>query len=302
VDREIGDQSVLIPSCDDLGIGRNPRLQSGGERAAQGRLRTFLHGPAADYAESRDRMDLDGTSRLSADLKFGTLSVRQLWAAVADALGDTQSARSYQNELIWREFTHSTLWDRPELMEEPFRANFRGFPWREDEADWDAWVDGRTGYPVVDAAARQLLSEGFVHNRARMVSASFLTKHLMIDYRHGESHYMRYLTDGDWAQNNAGWQWSAGCGCDAQPYFRVFNPVTQGKKFDPEGDYVRRWVPELAKMPAKYVHCPWEAAEALLEDAGVRLGDDYPRPVVEHKLARQRYLDAASKHLKGGEP
>lgn len=297
---EIAAQSVPIPSCEDLGITPNPRLQAGGEPAAQRRLRAFLRGPAADYAESRDRMDLDRTSRLSADLKFGTLSIRQVWSAVVKAPGDTESARAFRNELIWREFTHSTLWDRPELMQEPFRSEFLGFPWRKDDAGWDAWVAGKTGYPVVDAAARQLFSEGFVHNRARMISASFLTKHLMIDYRRGEAHYMKYLTDGDWAQNNAGWQWSAGCGCDAQPYFRVFNPVTQGKKFDPDGNYVRQWVPELAKIPARHIHCPWEAPDTVLENAGVRLGDNYPRPVVDHKQARQRYLDAAYAHLKGG--
>lgn len=300
VTSEIAEQSVPIPSCEDLGITPNPRVQRGGERAARGRLRAFLRGPASTYAEKRDRMDLDGTSRLSADLKFGTLSIRQVWSAVDEALGDTESGRAFRNELIWREFAHSTLWDRPELMREPFRSEFKKFPWRKDEAGWSAWVDGRTGYPVVDAAARQLLAEGFVHNRARMISASFLTKHLMIDYKRGEAHYMRYLTDGDWAQNNAGWQWSAGSGCDAQPYFRIFNPVTQGKKFDPDGNYVRRWIPELAKVPARYIHCPWEAADAVLEGAGVRLGDDYPMPVVDHDLARQRYLEAASAHLKRG--
>ena len=279
----IGDQSVPIPSCEDLGITPNPRLQPGGERAARRRLQAFLRGPATDYAEGRDRLDLDGTSRLSADIKFGVLSVRQVWEAIGEALGDSESARAFRNQLIWREFTHSTLWDRPELMQEPFRAAFNGFPWRKDQAGWDAWVAGETGYPVVDAAARQLLGEGFVHNRARMISASFLTKHLMIDYRRGEAHYMKYLTDGDWAQNNAGWQWSAGCGCDAQPYFRVFNPVTQGMKFDPDGTYVRRWVPELEKLPAKYIHCPWEVPDAVLEDAGVYLGHNYPRPVVDHR-------------------
>jgi deoxyribodipyrimidine photo-lyase len=245
-------------------------------------------------------MDLAGTSRLSADLKFGTLTTRQVWSAVESALGGSNAARSFLNELVWREFTHSTLWDRPELLETPFRPAFAGFPWKVDEALWQVWVAGKTGYPVVDAAARQLLGEGFVHNRARMISASFLTKHLLIDYRRGEAHYMKYLTDGDWAQNNAGWQWSAGCGCDAQPYFRIFNPVTQGKKFDPEGDYVRRWVPELGRMPARFVHHPWEAPDVVLDAAGVRLGETYPRPVVEHRFARERFLAVAAQHLKRG--
>jgi deoxyribodipyrimidine photo-lyase len=152
----------------------------------------------------------------------------------------------------------------------------------------------------VDAASRQLLGEGFVHNRARMVSASFLCKHLLIDYRRGEAHYMKHLTDGDLAQNNAGWQWSAGCGCDAQPYFRIFNPVTQGKKFDPQGDYVRRWVSELERMPARYIHRPWEAPAAVLRAAGVRIGETYPPPVVDHHLARERFLAAAARHLQRG--
>ncbi len=167
----------------------------------------------------------------------------------------------------------------------------------KDEPGWNAWTAGTTGYPVVDAAARQLLGEGFVHNRARMITASFLTKHLLIDYRRGEAHYMKHLTDGDWAQNNAGWQWSAGSGCDAQPYFRIFNPVTQGETFDPDGEYVRRWVPELAKMPATFIHKPWEAPAAVLQGAGVELGHTYPRPIVEHRTARERFLAVAKSHL-----
>ncbi len=159
---------------------------------------------------------------------------------------------------------------------------------------------GKTGYPVVDATSRQLLGEGFVHNRARMVSASFLCKHLLIDYRRGEAHYMKYLTDGDWAQNNAGWQWSAGCGCDAQPYCRIFNPMTQGQKFDPGGDYVRRSVPEFERMPARTIHRPWGAPDAVLRAAGVRLEETYPRPIVDHRFACERFLAVAARHLKRG--
>jgi deoxyribodipyrimidine photo-lyase len=301
VPKDIRSRVTVIPTCEQLGIERNPALLHGGEQAAKARLRRFLRDAAAAYPEHRDRMDLAGTSRLSADLKFGTISARQVWAAVENALEGTPAARSFLNELVWREFAHSTLWDRPELLEKPFRPAFGGFPWQDDEELWQAWVVGRTGYPVVDAAARQLLGEGFVHNRARMVSASFLCKHLLIDYRRGEAHYMKYLTDGDWAQNNAGWQWSAGCGCDAQPYFRIFNPVTQGEKFDPRGDYVRRWVPELERMPARYVHRPWEAPEAVLRAAGVRLDETYPRPIVDHFLARERFLAVAARHLKRGQ-
>jgi deoxyribodipyrimidine photo-lyase len=208
--------------------------------------------------------------------------------------------RTYHNELLWREFAHSTLFDRPALLEQPFREEWRGFPWRDDEAGWQAWAEGRTGYPVVDAAARQLLATGFVHNRARMISASFLAKHLLIDFRRGERHYFDLLCDGDWANNDMGWQWSAGCGCDAQPWFRIFNPVTQGQKFDPEGDYVRTWVPELAALPARYIHAPWLAPPGVRASAGVRPGSNYPRPIVEHDAARRRFLDTAKRHF--GQP
>jgi deoxyribodipyrimidine photo-lyase len=292
----------LIPSCGELGITENPRLLAGGERAARERLRHFVRQALPAYSTERDRLDLPGTSRLSADLKFGTLSVRQVWTQIERAQATTQAKLSFQNELIWREFAHSTLWDRPELLEEPFRPAFEGFPWRYDEALWQAWVQGKTGYPLVDASARQLLGEGFVHNRARMISASFLTKHLLIDYRRGEAHYRNLLTDGDWAQNNAGWQWAAGCGADAQPYFRIFNPVTQGVKFDPEGNYVRRWVPELERLPARYIHEPWAAPGNVLSAAGVTLGQSYPLPVVEHRFARERFLALAAEHLGGAPP
>lgn len=290
-------EAAPLPTCSSIGITPNPRLLRGGERAAKERLRFFLNGPAGAYHRDRDRLDLAGTSRLSADLKFGTLSVRTVWTAVEDEIGRSPAGRSFLNELVWREFTHSTLWDRPELLSRPFREDFAGFPWQDDEGPWAAWTQGETGYPVVDAAARQLLSEGFVHNRARMIAASFLTKHLLIDYRRGEAHYMKYLTDGDGAQNNAGWQWSAGCGADAQPYFRVFNPVLQGEKWDAEGGYVRRFVPELARLPEKYLHRPWEAPEDVLRAAEVVLGRTYPRPVVDHQWARGRFLAVAREHL-----
>jgi deoxyribodipyrimidine photo-lyase len=286
------------PTLEALGLRRNPLVLEGGEGPARARLAQFLSGPVADYPQGRDRMDLAGTSRLSADLKFGTLSPRQAWAAVEQAGSDGEGPTRFLNELVWREFAHSTLWDRPELLARPFRRDFEAFPWRDDEAGWAAWAEGKTGYPVVDASARQLLGEGFVHNRARMISASFLAKHLLIDFRRGEAHYLKWLTDGDWAQNDLGWQWSAGCGCDAQPYFRVFNPVTQGEKFDPDGAYVRRWVPELAKLPARFIHRPWDARAEVLASAGVRLGESYPRPIVELGFGRQRFLSTAARHFK----
>ncbi len=289
---------VAIPTLAELGLADNPRLLEGGERAGRDRLKAFLAGPAASYVPDRDRMDRAGTSRLSADLKFGTVSVRTVWNAAKDALGGAaDQLAKFHDELLWREFAHGLMWTRPELLKEPFRRDFAGFPWRTEPTQWDAWTAGETGYPVVDASARQLLAEGYVHNRARMISASFLTKHLLVSYREGEAHYLRYLTDGDWAQNNAGWQWSAGCGCDAQPYFRVFNPTSQGERFDPLGDYVRRWVPELAKMPAKYIHQPSTAPSEVLAAAGVRLGVTYPRPIVDHAASRARFLKVAKQHL-----
>lgn len=286
-------ETVPIPTMTDLGLAPNPSLQPGGEKAGRDRLKTFVNGPIADYGVDRDRMDRPGTSRVSADLKFGTLSVRTVWQAPAAAWAG-ESGRRFLNELLWREFSHHLLWEWPELLEKPFRAEFGTFPWRADAAAWQAWMEGRTGYPVVDAAARQLVAEGFVHNRARMVAASFLTKHLLTDYRLGEAHYMQWLTDGDWAQNSSGWQWSAGCGCDAQPWFRIFNPVAQGQKFDPEGAYVKCWVPELADCPAAFIHEPWKLPR------GQRIRLDYPDPIVDHALARERFLATAKGHLGRG--
>jgi len=328
--RDLDANTVSVPTLEELGIAHNPQLQRGGEQAARRRLHRFVSGPGRLYHERRDRMDEDGTSRLSCDLKFGTLSIRTVWSAVSRSLAGA-ARRAFLNELVWREFMHSTLVDRPDLMTKPFRTDFEGFPWRYSldaglgsrelrsahregsspgiadpslrreataRAHWRAWVRGATGYPIVDASARQLLAEGFVHNRARMISASFLTKHLLIDYRRGEAHYMRYLTDGDWANNNGGWQWSAGCGADAQPYFRVFNPVTQGVKFDASGAYVRRWVPEIATLPDAYIHAPWTAPRTVLRDAGIVLGRHYPRPIVDHQSARERFLETAASHLR----
>ena len=288
-----------IPCLEKLGISRNPHLQAGGESAAGARLKLFLEQRVGTYCVGRDQLGEPATSRLSADIKFGTLSVRTIWRSVEelDVKGQGESAETFLNELIWRDFSYSTLWDRPEVLRVPFRPSWKGFPWRNDPEEWRAWKNGQTGYPVIDAGARQLLETGFVHNRARMITASFLCKHLLIDYRRGESHFLKYLTDGDWAQNNAGWQWSAGCGCDAQPYFRVFNPITQGAKFDPAGNYVRRWVPELKHLPNRYIYRPWDAPPEVLEKAGVTLGVHYPPPLVEHAAARERFLRVAKSHL-----
>jgi len=289
-------EAAKVPALADLGIVHNASILPGGERAARARVQAFLKGPGARYHADRDRMDVAGTSRLSQDLKLGLVSPRAV-LRVAEQKLEPEPRAKFRSELVWREFAHHLLYTQPTLLERPFRPEFEGFPWRDDPAGWEAWVQGTTGYPVVDAAARQLLGEAYVHNRARMIAASFLTKHLMIDFRRGEAHYMKHLADGDWAQNDSGWQWSAGCGCDAQPYFRVFNPVSQGERFDPEGGYVRRWVPELARMPAKYIHRPWEAPAEVLAAAGVTLGRTYPKPVVDHAKGRARFLQLAADHL-----
>jgi deoxyribodipyrimidine photo-lyase len=289
---------VPLPTLASIGIAQNARLLRGGEPAARARMKKFFTARAREYATARDRMDVDGTSRLSQDLHFGLLSPREIWiAAHASLPSKSRALASFTNELLWREFAHHTLWDRPWLLERPFRREFSGFPWRRAPNDLAAWKEGRTGFPIVDAAARQLLGEGFVHNRARMIAASFLTKDLLIDLREGERHYLSFLTDGDWANNDMGWQWSAGCGCDAQPYFRVMNPVTQAVAFDPHGDYVRRWVPELARLDVKYIHAPWTAPKEALAKAGVILGATYPAPIVDHAKARARFLEKAKAHL-----
>lgn len=298
VPRDVRGTFAQVPTLEDLGLAANPSLIRGGEKAARARLRSFCAGPLLKYNDARDRLDLPGTSRLSADITFGVLSIRTVWNAVQTALGRAAGGNRFPGELIWREFAYGNLWDRPDLLQEPFRPQWRGFPWTSDRRLWSAWTEGRTGYPVVDAAARQLLREGFVHNRARMISASFLAKHLLIPYGHGENHYLKYLVDGDLAQNNAGWQWSAGCGCDAQPYFRIFNPVTQGRRYDPQGDYVRRLVPELADLPARHIHAPWLAPASVLAAAGVKLGRTYPQPVVDHARARTLFLETAKAYLR----
>ncbi len=297
VAERLGELSCPCPTLEELGIVKNQRLLAGGERAARDRLREFVGGPLAEYHTGRDLLGVRGTSRLSQDLKFGVLSVREVWWKVLDQK-DGRGRASFLNELLWREFAYATLWDRPDVLTKPFRDAFADFPYDGADEHYEAWWQGTTGVPIVDAAARQLLEEGFVHNRARMISASFLTKNLRISYKRGEAHYMKFLTDGDYAQNNMGWQWSAGCGVDAAPYFRVFNPVTQGKKFDPDGAYVRKYVPELGSMPDRYLHAPWEAPQEVLERAGVELGVNYPRPIVDLKDSREEFLARAQTVLK----
>jgi deoxyribodipyrimidine photo-lyase len=267
-----------------------------GEAAAQRRLADFLNTGIDGYAGNRDRPDRDGTSRLSPHLAFGEISPRQVWHAARFAAAERPAivadVDKFLSELGWREFCRHLLFDRPDLAERNLQANFDAFPWRTDRAALKAWQRGETGYPIVDAGMRELWHTGVMHNRVRMVAASFLVKHLLIDWRCGEQWFWDTLIDADPANNPANWQWVAGCGADAAPYFRVFNPVLQGEKFDPGGDYVRRWVPELREVPAPLIHQPWTSSPLELSSAGVRLGKTYPRPIIDHKAGRERALAA----------
>ncbi|NUQ39272.1 MAG: deoxyribodipyrimidine photo-lyase [Caldilineales bacterium] len=270
-----------------------------GEAEAQRRLQAFGAGPDAAitrYDEGRNRLDLEGTSQLSPYLRFGMISARQAMVAAQEAWAAArtpqarQGAETWLNELIWREFFIAILYHFPHVRQGPLRPNWRPIPWRNDEAEFAAWQQGRTGYPVVDAAMRQLLHSGWMHNRARMIVASFLVKDLLIDWRWGERWFMQHLIDGDPAANNGGWQWSAGSGADAAPYFRIFNPTSQASKHDPDGDYIRRWLPELARVPIAYLYQPWTMPAAIQQQSGCILGVDYPRPIVDHAAARARAL------------
>jgi len=265
-------------------------LPAPGEAAARDRLARWAASAALPaYAEGRNRLDADGTSRLSADLKLGTLSPLEVLLA---AEGPGEGRRVFVGELCWREFYLHVLWHFPHVVRGAYRPAYDAVPWVDDPAALAAWREGRTGYPVVDAAMRQLATSGWMHNRARMIAASFLAKDLLVDWRRGEEHFMKHLVDGDVAANNGGWQWTAGTGTDAAPYFRVFNPVSQGRRFDPGGAYVRRWVPELSRVPDAHVHEPWSMPPEVQAAAGCVIGGDYPPPIVDHAFARGRALAA----------
>lgn len=281
----------LLPSI-DWASGLRAEWQPG-EAGAQKLLRDFVEGIVDRYGEGRDCPSQRWTSRLSPHLHFGEVSPRQAVAALRDVAGD--GAAAFLRELGWREFSHHLLYHFPNLDAEPLRAQFAGFPWCEDPDGLRAWQRGHTGYPLVDAGMRQLWQTGWMHNRVRMVAASFLVKDLLIDWRRGAEWFWDTLVDADLANNSMGWQWVAGCGADAAPFFRIFNPVTQGEKFDRDGAYVRRWVPELAQLPSRYIHAPWRAPDHVLRTAGVLLGDTYPEPVVDHAFARDRALAALQK-------
>ena len=268
-----------------------------GEPAARGRLDRFIGQQAGSYAQERDRLDLAGTSRLSQDLRWGLISPAEVVSRSTEA-----GAGKFVQEVAWRDFYHHLAWYSPRVLREPYQGAFAHLDWEAHPAALDAWKAGRTGYPVVDAAMRQLVTTGWMHNRARMIVASFLTKHLLIDYREGERFFMEHLVDGDVAVNNGGWQWASSTGASAQPYFRVFNPVLQGKRFDPDGKFVRAWVRELANFPNRFVHEPWAAPAEVQEAARCMVGRDYPAPIVPHAGAAARARDFYTERRSEGRP
>lgn len=281
------DDWALLPTKPDWAGGLREMWQPG-EDNAQRRLHSFVSHSLVDYAHERDRPAVDGTSLLSPHLHFGEISAAQVWHE-ATSRG---SAAKFINELLWREFSLHLLWHHPHLPDRPLREAFAAMPWRHDKPALSAWQRGQTGIPIVDAGMRQLWHTGWMHNRVRLIAASFLVKHLLIHWRDGEAWFWDTLVDADLANNSGNWQWIAGCGADAAPYFRIFNPVLQGRKFDPDGDYVRAWVPELAKLDAKFIHAPWDAPEKALTDVGVVLGRSYPKPITDLAEARARALRA----------
>jgi len=275
-------------------------LWPAGETAARRRLETFVEQQLAEYHDLRDRPAVQGTSRLSPYLATGAISVRQcLTAAMGESVnllhrGD-QGPATWISELVWREFYRHVMVGFPRVsMNRAFRRETEQIHWRDDEAGFEAWCEGRTGFPIVDAAMRQLRDTGWMHNRLRMIAAMFLTKDLFVDWRRGERHFMRHLVDGDLASNNGGWQWSASTGTDAAPYFRIFNPASQSRKFDPRGEFIRRWLPELGSVEGPAIHDP------SLLSANERRALDYPAPTVDHRAARLRAIDAFKRIKKGG--
>jgi deoxyribodipyrimidine photo-lyase len=283
----------LLPTRPNWADGFEP-VWTPGERGALKRLSDWLGANAARYQDERNRADLDTTSRLSPHLHFGEVSPNAVWHAVRSrtAKGEIpeDQADGFLSEVAWRDFSYQVLAAYPDMLEKPYDRRFERFEYDGDREKLSAWQRGRTGYPIVDAGMRQLWQTGFMHNRVRMIVASFLVKDLLINPNEGIDWFWDTLVCADAANNTASWQWVAGTGVDASPYFRVFNPVGQGEKFDPQGDYVKRWVPELEGLPKKHVHRPWEAPKAVLQKAGVRLGEDYPLPIVDHSEQRDEAL------------
>jgi deoxyribodipyrimidine photo-lyase len=266
------------------------------EEAAHTHLENFIHKALSHYKDDRDRPDHEGTSKLSPYLHFGQISPQQIWHRVNKVAStenlNQNSIYRYLMEILWREFSWHLLFHFPTLPHKPLVSNFKHFPWAKDKTGFKAWTKGLTGYPLIDAGMRQLWQTGWMHNRVRMVVASFLIKDLLIDWKKGADWFWDTLFDADLGSNSASWQWVAGCGADAAPFFRIFNPILQSKKFDPHGDYIKKFIPELRKLDVKYIHEPWAAPDDLLQKAGIILGQTYPKPIVDHAFARKRALTA----------
>jgi len=282
----MGEAEVMAEPGSELPVAGSAQATTAGESAAASRLENFA-GSADRYADERDRPDLDTTSRLSIDLKYGWLSPRTALRTVGES---SPGREAFVRQLAWRDFYAHVMLRWPNSVDEPMRGEFEKISWLDDPDDIHAWKAGLTGYPIIDAGMRQLAAEGWIHNRVRLLVASFLVKDLLVDWRIGERYLRRHLDDGDTPQNVGNWQWVAGVGTDAAPYFRVFNPETQSRKFDPNGDYIRRWVPELSHVPVPLVHSPSSGEEELLAEYGVVLGETYPHPIIDHALARKRAL------------
>ncbi|VEF48475.1 deoxyribodipyrimidine photolyase family protein [Bacillus freudenreichii] len=269
-----------------------------GETVAIKRWNKFLKTSLIEYKDGRDFPGDEAVSKLSPHITFGEISVRGIWHAIERNRVFSENPKlhssmdAFQKQLVWRDFSYHQLFHFPSIRTKPLRQPFEHFPWHTDAASLTNWMRGQTGYPIVDAGMRQLWETGWVHNRVRMIVASFLTKHLLIAWQEGERWFSNTLVDFDMANNAMGWQWSAGSGNDAAPYFRIFNPILQGKKFDKNGEYVRKWIPELRLLPSTYIHEPWTAPKHILDAAQVRLGENYPFPLVDHSVARQRALEA----------
>lgn len=272
-------------------VERDDRFARGGETEALKLARAFIRRDdgLARYKDGRDFLARDATSHLSPHLHFGTVSVRELARAAREA--DTgEQGKTWLDELVWREFYANMLWYFPHAARGAFRREYEHILWENDAEKFAAWCAGCTGYPIVDAGMRQLNATGWMRNRARMIVASFLTKDLLIDWRWGEEYFLQNLIDGDVASNNGGWQWAAGTGTDAQPFFRIFNPLLQGARFDPDGAYVKQWIPELARVPREYIHAPATMPREIARRARVEIGQDYPAPIVDHAIQRARAL------------
>jgi deoxyribodipyrimidine photo-lyase len=262
------------------------------EKEAIKNIKNFIKDGIIEYDQNRNIPGIEGTSKISPYLAFGQIHVETIWEECQKIQNKGNGYRKYINELGWREFSHSLINYFPEMLKGNLRKNFDNFPWISNAKHLTAWKRGMTGYPIVDAGMRELFETGWMHNRVRMITGSFLVKHLRIHWQEGEKYFRDCLLDFNEANNVAGWQWVAGCGADAAPYFRIFNPILQGEKFDPEGSYIKRWVPELNKLPKKFIHKPWELDEKITK---FELGKTYPEPIVIHEVARKAALEAFQK-------